>query len=162
MIARLIDAELPERVYYTEHGGFDTHAVQAGTHPRLLEELGDAAAAFATDLSARGQAERVVLMAFSEFGRRVKENGSAGTDHGVAGPLFLVGDKVKPGLIGPPSSLTDLDAGDLKWKTDFRTVYAALLEQWLGVDAAAVLGERFTPADVLTIARTDAAEVAGE
>ncbi|MEM9702842.1 MAG: DUF1501 domain-containing protein [Planctomycetota bacterium] len=149
LIARLIDAELPERIYYTEHGGFDTHAVQEGTHPRLLKELGDAAAAFQADLAARGQAKRVVLMAFSEFGRRVKENGSAGTDHGVAGPLFLIGDGVQPGLIGPAASLTDLDEGDLKWKTDFRTVYAALLQNWLGVDAAGVLGQSFDPADVL-------------
>ena len=149
LVARLIDAELPERVYYTELGGFDTHAVQPGTHPALLGELGGAIAAFLADLKARGQGDRVVLMAFSEFGRRVAENGSGGTDHGVAGPLFLAGSKVRAGLLGAAPSLTDLDAGDLKWSVDFRTVYAALLRNWLGVDDVAVLGERFEPAAVL-------------
>ena len=149
LVARLIDAGLPERVYYTDLPGFDTHAVQPATHPGLLEELGGAVAAFFKDLSSRGQADRVVLLAFSEFGRRVAENGSGGTDHGVAGPLFLAGPRVKPGLLGPAPSLTDLDAGDLRWHTDFRTVYAALLENWLGVDAAEILGGDFKPADVL-------------
>ncbi len=149
LIARLIDADLPERVYYTELGGFDTHAVQPATHPALLEELGDATAAFFQDLTARGQADRVVLTSFSEFGRRVAENGSGGTDHGVAGPLFLAGPKVKSGLIGFTPSLTDLDAGDLKWTVDFRTVYAALLKNWMGVDDVATLGRQFEPAQVL-------------
>ena len=149
LVARLIDADLPERVYYTDLPGFDTHAVQPATHPGLLAELGDAVAAFFADLAGRGRADRVVLVAFSEFGRRVAENGSGGTDHGVAGPLFLAGPRVKGGLIGAAPSLTDLDDGDLRWHTDFRTVYTALLQNWLGVDAAGVLGGRFGPADVL-------------
>ena len=148
LVARLVDAGLPERVYYTDLGGFDTHAVQPATHPDLLGEVGGAVAAFFADLTDRGQAGRVTLLAFSEFGRRVAENGSGGTDHGVAGPLFLAGPKVKAGLLGVAPSLTDLDAGDLRWHVDFRTVYAALLRDWLGVDDAAVLGERFEPAAV--------------
>ena len=148
LVARLIDADLPERVFYTDLPGFDTHAVQPATQPALLEELGGAVAAFFADLRARGQADRVTLLAFSEFGRRVAENGSGGTDHGAAGPLFLAGPRVRGGLIGPAPSLTDLDGGDLKWHTDFRTVYAALLRDWLGVDADAVLGGRFEPAAV--------------
>ena len=148
LVARLIDAGLPERVYYTELAGFDTHAVQPATHPALLAELGGAVAAFFADLSARGQARRVALLAFSEFGRRVAENGSGGTDHGAAGPLFLAGPRVRAGLIGAAPSLTDLDGGDLRWHTDFRTVYAAALRDWLRVDADAVLGGRFESAAV--------------
>ena len=148
LVARLIDAGLPERVYYTELAGFDTHAVQPATHPALLAELGGAVAAFFADLSARGQARRVVLLAFSEFGRRVAENGSGGTDHGAAGPLFLAGPVVRAGLLGAAPSLTDLDGGDLRWHTDFRTVYAAVLRDWLRVDADAVLGGRFESAAV--------------
>ena len=149
LIARLIDADLPERIYYTDLPGFDTHAVQPGVHPDLLGELGDATAAFVNDLTARGHADRVVLTAFSEFGRRVAENGSGGTDHGVAGPLFLAGPRVQAGLLGVKPSLDDLDDGDLRWHVDFRTVYAALLRNWLGVDDVAVLGECFEPAAVL-------------
>ena len=149
LVADLVDAGLPERVFYTDLPGFDTHAVQPATQPALLEELGGAVAAFFADLAARGHDRRVVLMAYSEFGRRVAENGSAGTDHGAAGPLFLAGPRVKSGLLGPAPSLTDLDAGDLKWHTDFRTVYAALLRDWLRVDADAVLGDRFESAAVL-------------
>ena len=149
LVARLIAADLPERVFFTELPGFDTHAVQPATHPGLLAELGGAGAAFFADLRARGHADRVVLMAQSEFGRRVAENGSTGTDHGAAGPVFLAGPRVRAGLLGAAPSLTDLDGGDLRWRVDFRTVYAALLGGWLGVDAAAVLGGRFEPAPVL-------------
>ena len=148
LVGRLIRAGMSERVYYTDFGGFDTHAVQAAHHPGLLAELGDAVAAFFADLRDAGQAERVTLLAFSEFGRRVAENGSGGTDHGVAGPLFLAGPKVRAGLIGEHPSLTDLDAGDLKWRADFRTVYAALLDDWLGIDADAALGGRWERAAV--------------
>lgn len=148
-VAQLIDAGLPCRIYYLSLGGFDTHANQAATHAGLLEQLSQSLAAFMADIEARGHADRVLVMTFSEFGRRVQENASAGTDHGAAAPMFLVGTAVKPGLIGPHPSLADLDAGDLKHHTDFRQVYAAILEHWLGCPAAEVLGGSFRPADVL-------------
>ena len=114
-----------------------------------MQQLGGALAAFAEDLQAHGQLDRVATLVFSEFGRRVEENASRGTDHGAAAPVFLVGSQVKPGLIGKHPSLTDLDDGDLKFHTDFRGVYAALLENWLGWPAAPILGDGFKPADIL-------------
>ncbi|WP_166822862.1 DUF1501 domain-containing protein [Thalassoroseus pseudoceratinae] len=143
LVGQLISAELPERVYYVSHGGFDTHASQLDIHGRLLQELGDAVRAFQNDLKDQGQADRVVTMTFSEFGRRVKENGSGGTDHGLASQMFFVGPKVKSGLVGEHPRLDDLTDGDLKHHTDFRSVYATVLDQWLGVDAKAVLGGTF-------------------
>ncbi len=140
LVGQLISAELPERIYYVSHGGFDTHANQLDIHGRLLRELGDAVRAFQTDLQEQGQADRVLTMTFSEFGRRVKENGSGGTDHGVASQMFFVGPKVKTGVIGDHPRLDDLTDGDLKHHTDFRSVYATVLDRWLGVDAEAVLG----------------------
>lgn len=143
LVGQLIAAELPERIYYVSHGGFDTHANQLDVHPRLLKELGDAVRAFQTDLKDQGHADRVVTMTFSEFGRRVKENGSGGTDHGVASQMMFVGPKVQTGVIGEHPRLDDLTDGDLKHHTDFRSVYATVLDQWLGVDAKAVLGRAF-------------------
>ena len=104
--------------------------------------------AFYKDLAARGHGDRVLMMTFSEFGRRAKENGSRGTDHGSAAPLFLVGGKVKAGVVGSYPSLTDLPQGNLKHHTDFRQVYAAILDQWLGVTSKDVLGQEFKPAEV--------------
>lgn len=149
LIARLIVADVPERLYYTTLDGFDTHAVQEQQHPALLQELGDSLAAFHKDLAHHGQSKRVVVMTFSEFGRRVKENASQGTDHGAASQMFLVGDAVKPGLTGSHPSLADLDDGDLKHHTDFRSVYSALLSDWLGVPSEAVLGAKYPPLKVL-------------
>jgi uncharacterized protein (DUF1501 family) len=148
-VAQLIDAGLATRVYYVALDGFDTHSDQEAAHAGLLEQLGSALAAFADDLAARGQLDRVLTLVFSEFGRRVEENASRGTDHGAAAPLLLVGSRVKPGLIGKHPRLDDLADGDLKFHTDFRSVYASVLSQWLGWPAAPVLGEGFTPADVL-------------
>lgn len=148
-VAQLIDAGLTTRVYYVALDGFDTHSNQAAAHQSLLEQLGSAVAAFTDDLVEHGHGERVLTVMFSEFGRRVQENASRGTDHGAAAPLFLAGAKAKPGLIGQHPSLTDLDDGDLKHHTDFRAIYAALLEQWLGWPAAPVIGEMFPPADIL-------------
>jgi uncharacterized protein (DUF1501 family) len=145
MIAWLIEAGLPTRVYYAVHRGFDTHAVQMETHARLLGELSGALAAFLDDLKRAGLSERVLVMTFSEFGRRVAENASAGTDHGTAAPMFLAGAGVKAGLFGAAPSLLDLDDGDLKMTVDFRRVYAALLRDWLTVDPAAVLAGQFEP-----------------
>jgi uncharacterized protein (DUF1501 family) len=104
--------------------------------------------AFFKDMKARGQADRVLMMTFSEFGRRVKENGSRGTDHGSGAPMFLIGGKVKAGAVGKHPSLTDVPMGNLKFHTDFRQVYAAILDKWLGVPHKEVLGKEFKPADV--------------
>jgi uncharacterized protein (DUF1501 family) len=144
-IATLIRAELGMRVFVTEMaggniGGFDSHANQAENHAALLEELSESVAAFIDDLARDRWLDRVVLVTFSEFGRTVAENGRGGTDHGTAGPLFLVGGPVRGGLVGPPPRLTDLDGGGLRVHTDFRRVYATLLGRWLGWDSQAVLG----------------------
>jgi len=149
MVAKMIRAELPTRVYYVATSGFDTHATQNGSHPRLLREFAQAMRAFYRELDATGHRRRVLSLAFSEFGRRVRQNASGGTDHGAAGPMFVFGDAVQPGLIGEHPSLTDLDGGDLKHRIDFRGVYADVLDGWMKLDSAAALGRRFAPAGVL-------------
>lgn len=143
--AQLIAAEMPTRVYYFDLDGFDTHAQQPDAHAGLLNQFGSSVEAFIDDLAKMGQSKRVTVMAFSEFGRRVGENASDGTDHGAAGPMFLIGDQVKSGLIGELPSLTDLDDGDLKFKIDFRQVYAAILKDWLKADATELLGGKYEP-----------------
>ncbi|MDB5385235.1 MAG: hypothetical protein JWM11_881 [Planctomycetaceae bacterium] len=143
LVAQLIDAEVSERIYFTALGGFDTHADQPLFHGNLLTELSESLAAFHADLKHHGHDKRVVVLTFSEFGRRVKENGSKGTDHGAAGPVFLSGGAVKGGVHGAHPSLTDLDDGDLKFHTDFRSIYATLLDDWLGVSSRELLGEQF-------------------
>ncbi len=148
-VAQLIQADLGTRVYFVTLGGFDTHADQLGAHTALVTELSTALRAFYTDLKGHGLSQRVLTATFSEFGRRVKENGSLGTDHGVAGPMFLIGDAVKGGIHGAHPSLTDLDQGDLKHHTDFRRVYATLLEKWLGWPAKSALGDAFKPLDLV-------------
>lgn len=148
LIAQIVKAGFGTRIYYTTLDGFDTHANQLASHAALMTELGDSLAAFHADLKAAGQADRVAVMTFSEFGRRVAENASAGTDHGAAAPLFVVGPVKQAGLIGEHPSLDDLDDGDLKHHTDFRRVYAAMLERWLGLPAAPVLGEGFPPLEL--------------
>jgi uncharacterized protein (DUF1501 family) len=154
MVAAMIRSGLPTRVYYVGLGGFDTHAGQPGRQPQLLRQLGQAMQAFHKELKALGQEGRVLTMAFSEFGRRVSQNASNGTDHGTAGPVFLMGDMVQQGLIGSHPSLekSHLDQGDLVFNTDFRCVYAAILEQWLKADSTKVLGRKFAPASVLKAA----------
>ena len=131
-VAALISGGLSTRVYSVELSGFDTHTTHLNRHTRLMSELGDAVHAFQQDLKALGVARRVTTLIFSEFGRRVKENASQGLDHGVAGPLFVVGEQVKGGLYGKHPSLTTLDAGDLIHTTDFRRVYATLIDDWMG------------------------------
>ncbi|HZY83311.1 MAG TPA: DUF1501 domain-containing protein [Gemmataceae bacterium] len=150
LAAQLIDADLGARIFYVSIGGFDTHATQAPAHANLMGQLSAAMTAFFKDVAARGHRDRVLMMTFSEFGRRVKENGSKGTDHGSAAPMLLVGGKVKAGLVGAHPTLTSLDANtNLKHHTDFRQVYAAVLDRWLGVPSKDVLGEAFKPVDVL-------------
>ncbi len=140
LVAQLVKAGFGTRVYYAEQDGYDTHAAQLATHERLLAELGGAVRAFLDDLHRAGQAERVLVLCFSEFGRRAAENGSYGTDHGTAGPVFLAGGRVQGGLVGATPSLADLEGGDLKMGVDFRRIYATVLEKWLGVSGKAVLG----------------------
>jgi uncharacterized protein (DUF1501 family) len=148
-VAQLIDAGLKTRVYYVELDGFDTHSQQAAAHAALLQQLGGAVHAFVEDVAHHGHGDRTLVMSFSEFGRRVAENASEGTDHGAAAPMFLAGSRVRAGLVGEHPSLSDLDDGDLKFHTDFRQVYATLLEQWLGLPAASVLGGEFKSIDAL-------------
>lgn len=148
-IAALIDSGLGTRVYYVTLDGFDTHAQQAGAHAALLREFSSAVEAFVRDVAAHGHGDRVVVAGFSEFGRRLAENASEGTDHGAAAPLFLAGNRVRPGLIGKHPSLNDLDDGDVRFHTDFRQVYAAILEQWLKTPSEPVLGGRFEPVSIL-------------
>jgi uncharacterized protein (DUF1501 family) len=142
-ISRLIKAGIGARFYYVIQGGYDTHAGQIFTHARLLEELSGALGAFLDDLTTARLAERVTVLCFSEFGRRVADNASNGTDHGTAGPVLLAGASVRPGLVGRTPSLTDLEDGDLKVGIDFRRVYAAVLEGWLGLPAEPALGGAF-------------------
>lgn len=144
LIARMIGGGLPTRVYYASQGGFDTHAGQKDAHQRLMGGLNDSIAAFVADLKQQGNFDRVLLMTFSEFGRRVAENANAGTDHGAAAPMLVVGGAVKAGMFGRPSSLSDLDHGDLKFTTDFRSVYGTILDQWLKAPSEAVLGRKFS------------------
>ena len=143
-VAKLITGGVSTRVYYLSIGGFDTHANQPGGHAYLLGQIADAVSAFFEDLGAQGRADDVTLMTFSEFGRRVKENSSAGTDHGAASVMFLAGAGIKGGIYGDYPSLADLDDGDLRFHTDFRSVYATLLDNWLGTKSAPVLGGNFT------------------
>lgn len=144
-VAQLIDSGLGTRVYYVTLDGFDTHSQQPAVHAVLLSQLGGAVSSFIKDIHHHGHGERVAVLAFSEFGRRVQENASEGTDHGAAAPVFLAGAKVKVGLIGDHPSLTDLEDGDLKFHTDFRQVYATVLESWLGWPSQSVLGDSFEP-----------------
>ncbi len=148
LAAQLIDAELGARIFYVSIGSFDTHATQGPSHAALLEQVSGAMTAFYKDMKARGQGDRVLMMTFSEFGRRVKENGSKGTDHGSGAPMFLIGNKVKAGVVGDHPSLTDVPQGNLKFHTDFRQVYAAILDRWLGVSSKDVLGGEFKAAGV--------------
>jgi uncharacterized protein (DUF1501 family) len=143
IIARMIAGGLTTRVYYASQGGFDTHAGQLNTHTRLLAEFNDALSAFVADLKQQGSFERVLVMTFSEFGRRVAENANGGTDHGTAAPMFVLGGAVKGGLLGKYPSVVDLDRGDLRFNTDFRGVYGTILDKWLKASSQVVLGRKF-------------------
>jgi len=150
-VGRLIGGGMTSRVYYVSQGGYDTHANQAGAHERLLRELGDALHAFAQDMTQQGNFERVVIMTFSEFGRRVQENANNGTDHGAAAPVFITGGAVQGGVFEKMPSLNpaDLVRGDLQHAVDFRSIYATLLERHLRAPSAPVLGRRFPLLDFM-------------
>ena len=147
LVAKLIGGGLPTRVFYVSQGGYDTHTNQVGQQQRLLQDLGDSVKSFVQDLQAQGNFERVMLMTFSEFGRRVAENANGGTDHGAAAPMFVIGHKVKAGLHGKYPSLApqDLFEGDMKYNVDFRSVYAGILEEWLRTRSEPILKGRFEP-----------------
>jgi uncharacterized protein (DUF1501 family) len=132
LVSRLIKVGFGTRVFYAVQSGYDTHAAQLPTHSILLRDFSRAIFAFLEDLRASQLDDRVAILCFSEFGRRVKENASLGTDHGTAGPVFLVGPNVKPGLHAKTPSLSDLSKGDLQMSVDFRRVYASVLQNWLG------------------------------
>jgi len=147
-IAQLIATSPATRVVYFQAGGFDTHARQADTHQRLLQQFGNAVNTFQKEMEAIGKADKVVTLVFSEFGRRAQENASMGTDHGAAAPMFLIGSSIKGGLHGPIPDLDNLKDGDIGHTQDFREVYAAILEHWMAGDPQTVLGQSFTPVDV--------------
>jgi uncharacterized protein (DUF1501 family) len=151
LISRLIQKELGTRVFYTTIDGFDTHSDQKEPHRLLLAEVADAIEMLFTSLkqAGGGHEKRVLVMTYSEFGRRVLENGSRGTDHGAGSCMFVVGPGVKGGAVGKHPKIDDLDQGDLKFHTDFRQVYATLLDQWLKVDSRAVLGNKFEHIDLM-------------
>ncbi len=143
LISRLMKADFGTRVYYTVQAGYDTHAAQLPAHSRLLRELSEAVKAFTSDLHAAGLDQQVCILCFSEFGRRVNENASLGTDHGTSGPVFLIGRGVAPGLHAATPPLSDLEQGDLKMSIDFRRVYAGVLKDWLQMEPAAAVGGQF-------------------
>jgi uncharacterized protein (DUF1501 family) len=150
-VAALIAAELPTRLYYVTYAGnsFDTHVQQADLHTRLLMYTADAVRGFMDDMKRLGRGDDVAMMIFTEFGRRVEENGSLGTDHGTATPMFVVGQAAKGGFYGRHPSLTDLDDGNMKMTTDFRRVYATMIREWLGYDRSdEVLNGKFDPLGV--------------
>lgn len=149
-VARLISSGLQTPVYYVRIDGFDTHARQEGAHQSLMKQVSEAVSEFQKEITNLGFSDRVLTLCFSEFGRRVQENASKGTDHGTAGPMFLVGDHVRSGFIGKHPDLGDLVDGDLKHHTDFRQVYAAVLEKWLNCDSSGVLKGTYKPVDVIS------------
>lgn len=152
-VAALIAADFPTQVCYVPYrnNAFDTHVYQADLHARLWSYTSDHIAAFVRDIERQGRGDDVVVMAFSEFGRRVAENTSLGTDHGTAGPAFIIGRPVAGGHYGKPPSLTDLDDGNLKFTTDFRQIYSTLIRGWMGYDnASQILKDEFSPLPVFS------------
>jgi uncharacterized protein (DUF1501 family) len=150
LAAQIVGSNIGTKVLYVSHGSFDTHVSQVATQNNLLEQLSDALSAFYTDLAAHGNDRRVLTMTFSEFGRRVAENAARGTDHGEASPLFLIGGGVKGGVYGKMPDLGNTNMGNVAFTTDFRSVYATVLERWLGRPSQAVLGGSFSKLPVLS------------
>jgi uncharacterized protein (DUF1501 family) len=142
-VAAMIAGGLPTRVYYVSLTGFDTHAAQLQRHDALMKQLSEGLTAFWQDLKQQKNDDRVLVMTFSEFGRRVQQNASNGTDHGAAAPMIVLGSKIQRGLVTPHPSMSDLDQGDLKYVADFRSVYASVLQNWLETPSKPILGDQF-------------------
>ncbi|HZV77693.1 MAG TPA: DUF1501 domain-containing protein [Candidatus Babeliales bacterium] len=149
LAAQIIGSNLGTKAIYVEHGSFDTHVSQRTTQDQLLLEFSNAVAAFYEDLAAHGNDRRVLTLTFSEFGRRIEENGNHGTDHGEASPLFMIGGGVKGGLYGAPPDLNDTNMGNVRFAVDFRSVYATVLERWLGRPSAPVLKGQFAQLPII-------------
>jgi uncharacterized protein (DUF1501 family) len=143
LIAQIIAADLGTRIFYISLGGFDTHSNQAAAHNTLLGMLDEGVTTFYNDLEKMGKADQVAVMTFSEFGRRVAQNGSDGTDHGTALPMMLFGANIKGGIYGADPNLSNLDNGDLRMQIDFRSVYASVIHNWLGADPSRVIEGNF-------------------
>lgn len=149
LAAQIVGSKIGTRVLYVQHGSFDTHVGQKAVQDRLLGEFSDAMKAFYDDLAAHGNDRRVLTMTFSEFGRRAAENANRGTDHGEASPLFLIGGGVKGGIYGAYPDLAQTNMGNVRFTTDFRSVYATVLERWLGRPSSSILHGRFPLIEVL-------------
>ena len=149
LAAQIVGSRIGTRVLYVQHGSFDTHVSQVATQNRLLGELADALAAFYADLAAHGNDARTLTMTFSEFGRRVAENANRGTDHGEAAPMFLIGGGVKGGVYGTHPNLDALADGNARFTTDFRSVYATVVEKWFGRETSGVIAGSFPTLPVL-------------
>jgi len=147
-VAQLIRWSSGPFIYYVRLGSFDTHSQQIGTHSELLNDFATGMAAFLSDLGRSNDRERVLVMAYSEFGRRVRENFQSGTDHGAAGPVFLFGSQLRRRLHGDYSNLRDLDDGDIRYQIDFRSVYGSILKQWLGIAPIDIMPGDFAPIDI--------------
>jgi uncharacterized protein (DUF1501 family) len=144
LVAQIIASGLGTHIFHVTLNGFDDHAAEVLTHARLLQFFAESVSAFYQDLDAHGKADQVVVMTFSEFGRRVKENAGRGTDHGTAAPIFVIGNKVKGGIYGDDPILTQLDNnGDLIYQVDFRSVYGTVLDGWLNADSKTILNGSF-------------------
>ena len=149
-VTQLIVADTETQIYYVNLNGFDTHAYQKKQQERLLKRYSDGIKAFVKDLKQNDQLDDTLIMTFSEFGRRVKENASQGTDHGTANNVYLIGGKLKKaGIFNEAPNLSTLDKGDLIYSLDFRRIYATLLEKWLGVDSTPILQEKFSPLKIV-------------
>lgn len=149
-VAQVIAGNLGTRLFSVSMGGFDTHTNEKATHDKLFAQIGDALDAFMQDLANMKMQDNVTIMTFSEFGRRAKQNGSNGTDHGTAEPMFIIGNGVKGGLYGTYPSLGDLDNnGDLKFNADFRSIYAGMLKDVVGADPVPILGGAYSPIAVM-------------
>ena len=147
-IAKVLLADLGTRVFYTQHGGYDTHANEGPTHPKLWTEFSQAITDFYADLKEHDAADQVLMFVFTEFGRRVKDNGS-GTDHGSGGLALAIGEPVQGGMYGEYPSLKEeeLLEGDLRYNMDYRGVYGSLVEKWLGLDSVPIVGGHFEQLD---------------
>lgn len=143
LLSRLIRLDGGTRIFYVSLSGFDTHSSQRFSHERLLRQYSQSLKAFLDDMKKHKLSDRITVLTFSEFGRQLRENASAGTDHGTCGPVFVVGDAIKPGILSKYPSLTDLDDNEMKATVDFRSIYASLLKDWMGTEATAPLDGSF-------------------